>query len=315
MISIIIPVFNTEKYLSQCLDSILHQSYNNWEAIIIDDGSTDNSATIYNQYKIKDSRIKIIKQSNQGVNKARQQGWNYAQGDWITFVDSDDTLPFDALENLVSKIDESTDIILGWLDNLLEPKSDILSIEEYRKRNIARGKIHVGPVAHLYRKEIFSAEVFDIPRNIYMGEDMLMNIRLSFRTNKNVRVINKIVYNYFINNPTNTTNSFRYNIQYEELLHKYRLLSIPQEVHSKYMNEMINIRLYSLILYITQNPFKSDWKSSIFFKELINDINSTHHEINKSTLLLLKSKSAFSRLILIGYRKTVKHILRFKSHD
>lgn len=309
MISIIVPVFNSEKYISRCIESIIKQTYTDWELILIDDGSTDCSYSLCVEYLKIDARISVYKQENHGASKARQHGWSMAKGEWITFVDSDDTLPYDALKLLVSATDSSTDIIVGWLDNCFEPKENILSIDEYRKRNIVRGRIHVGPVAHLYRCSIFSKEVFDIPRSIYMGEDMLMNIRLSFKTDRHVKVVNQIVYNYFIENPLNTTNSFKYNIQYEELLHKYRLLSIPNAYHTKYINEMITIRMYSLIQYITQNPLNTKWKHTLFFKDLIKDINSTGYKLNKSTFLLIKANNLILRLFLIQYRKLVKKIL------
>lgn len=314
MISIIVPIYNAEKYISRCIESILQQTYKEWELILVDDGSKDNSYNICKEYTVNHKNIVAIKQENKGANKARQQGWLHAKGEWITFVDADDSLPYDALENLVSDIDGKTDIIIGWLNNLKFTTDRIISIKEYRSRNIRRGGIHVGPVAHLYRKKIFSNEIFDIPRDIIMGEDMLMNIRLSFNTENNVKIVNKVVYNYYIENPTNTTSSFKLNLAYEELLHKYRLLSIPDKFHQKYMNEMIEIRLYTLIQYITQNPFENKWKKSTFFIELINDINNNNFKTNISTNLLLNTKSSLLRYILIKYRLIIKYYLFLKSY-
>lgn len=314
MISIIIPIYNAEKYIEECINSVLNQTYKNWELILVNDGSTDQSYELCLKYAETNTQIIIIQQENKGANKAREEGWKLAKGEWITFVDADDSLPCDALEYLASAIDEKTDIILGWLNNFKFTSDRILSIEEYRSRNIRRGGIHVGPVAHLYRKKIFSNETFDIPRNIIMGEDMLMNIRLSFNTENNVKIVNKVVYNYYIENPTNTTSSFKLNLDYEELLHKYRLLSIPDKFHQKYMNEMIEIRLYTLIQYITQNPFENKWKKSTFFIELINDINNNNFKTNISTYLLLNTKSSLLRYILIKYRLIIKYYLFLKSY-
>ena len=89
-ISIIVPVFNAAQYLQECLDSILSQSFNDFELILIDDGSTDNSLSICQSYERRDSRIKIISGPNQGVSAARNKGLNVACGEWITFVDPDD---------------------------------------------------------------------------------------------------------------------------------------------------------------------------------------------------------------------------------
>lgn len=314
MISIIIPVYNAEKYIERCINSILNQTYKKWELILVDDGSTDQSYELCSKYAKTNTQIIIIQQENKGANKARQQGWLHAKGEWITFVDADDSLPYNALEYLASAIDGKTDIILGWLDNFKFTSDKILSIDEYRSRNIRRGKIHVGPVAHLYRKKIFSNEIFDIPRNIIMGEDMLMNIRLSFNTENNVKIVDKVVYNYYIENPTNTTSLFKLNLAYEELLHKYRLLSIPDKFHQKFMNEMIEIRLYTLVQYISQNPFENSWRQSTFFIDLINDINNNKFKTNTSTYLLLKTESQLLRYLLIKYRLIIKYFFLVKSY-
>lgn len=91
-ISIIVPIYNTEKYLSECLDSVLSQTHKNFEAILIDDGSTDKSLSIAELYAKNDSRFKIIHQENQGLFAARNSGLKEVTGDWITFLDSDDIL-------------------------------------------------------------------------------------------------------------------------------------------------------------------------------------------------------------------------------
>ena len=89
-ISIVIPVYNSEKYISKCIESVLSQSYSKWELILVNDGSTDNSGTICNHYAEKDTRIKVIHKSNEGVGSARNSGIKQASGDFITFIDSDD---------------------------------------------------------------------------------------------------------------------------------------------------------------------------------------------------------------------------------
>ena len=91
-ISIIIPVYQVEKYIKRCLDSILSQTYSNLEIILIDDGSRDMSGKICDEYAIKDSRIKVIHQDNAGVSVARNKGLDICTGDYVTFVDSDDFL-------------------------------------------------------------------------------------------------------------------------------------------------------------------------------------------------------------------------------
>ena len=97
-ISVIIPIYNVEKYLSQCLESLLNQTYTDWEAICVNDGSSDGCEEIVKQYAERDPRIKIITQDNQGLSMARNNGLKKATGDYIYFLDSDDSIHPQCLE-------------------------------------------------------------------------------------------------------------------------------------------------------------------------------------------------------------------------
>ena len=90
LVTIIIPVYNVEKYLPKCLDSIINQTYNHLEIIIVDDGSKDSSGLICDEYALKDQRIKVLHKKNGGLSSARNAGLDIAKGDYIMFVDSDD---------------------------------------------------------------------------------------------------------------------------------------------------------------------------------------------------------------------------------
>ena len=103
--SIIIPVYNVEAFLRDCLDSVLRQSFPDWEAICVNDGSTDGSAAILEEYTVKDPRIKVITQVNGGLSSARNAGLKAAEGEYILFLDSDDWLEDDALKVLAGKVD------------------------------------------------------------------------------------------------------------------------------------------------------------------------------------------------------------------
>ena len=105
-VSVIIPIYNVEKYLGRALDSLLAQSYQDWEAILVDDGSTDGSATIARQYQDKDNRFILTSQQNQGQAVARNMGIEVADGDYITMLDADDRLSADALEKAVNILDQ-----------------------------------------------------------------------------------------------------------------------------------------------------------------------------------------------------------------
>lgn len=99
-ISLIIPVYNVENYIIRCLESTIHQTYINLEIILVDDGSTDNSGKICDEYALSDKRITVIHQTNQGLSMARNNGIDVATGDYISFIDSDDWIEHDMYEFL-----------------------------------------------------------------------------------------------------------------------------------------------------------------------------------------------------------------------
>lgn len=111
MISVIIPVYNTEKYIKKCIDSVTTQTYRNLEIIIIDDGSKDRSLDICQEMAKNDSRIRVFHQENKGVSSARNKGLDYATGDWISFLDSDDYLDRDFYETLINATSSNVSII------------------------------------------------------------------------------------------------------------------------------------------------------------------------------------------------------------
>lgn len=112
-ISIIVPVYNVEKYLPRCLDSIIGQTFKDWECLVIDDGSTDTSGTICDEYAIEDDRIKVFHRNNSGVSSSRNYGLDMANGEYIIFIDSDDYwIDSDSLDNLISQIRDN-DVVRG----------------------------------------------------------------------------------------------------------------------------------------------------------------------------------------------------------
>ena len=122
-ISIIVPVYKVEKYLCRCLDSIVAQTFTDWECILIDDGSPDNSGKICDEYAEKDGRFRVIHQENAGVSAARNAGLDAARGEWIGFVDSDDWVESNMYEYLYN--------------NALETKSDVVIcgfVGQHKKR-------------------------------------------------------------------------------------------------------------------------------------------------------------------------------------
>ena len=100
LISVIVPVYNVEKYLNKCVDSIIHQTFTNLEIILVDDGSTDKSGPFCEKYAALDQRVKVIHKTNGGLSDARNKGIEKATGDFVTFIDSDDFIELDMIEYL-----------------------------------------------------------------------------------------------------------------------------------------------------------------------------------------------------------------------
>ncbi len=127
-ISIIVPVYNTELYIGKCVDSVLCQSYKNWELLLVDDGSTDNSGKICDSYSGKDDRIKVIHKPNEGVSSARNLGVEAANGDFVTFIDSDDWIESEYLLDFVRMRPKEHSIIVSGMKSQ-DPKREYVSFE------------------------------------------------------------------------------------------------------------------------------------------------------------------------------------------
>lgn len=131
MVSVIVPIYNKEKELGRCIDSITNQTYSDLEIILVNDGSTDNSLTICNMYEKTDSRIEVINKENGGVSTARNSGLKKATGEWIMFVDPDDMLLTDCIERLIQGVRDSDVIVSGYYSKDISNSSYDTIISNY----------------------------------------------------------------------------------------------------------------------------------------------------------------------------------------
>lgn len=181
MISIIIPVYNTENYLHKCLLSVLNQSFTDFEAICVDDGSSDNSLAVLYEYQRMDDRIIIVSQENGGVSKARNTGIKLAHGEYITFIDSDDWIHPQYLEALIEgiKTNQSNMSIISYreINNYAkEIEEDIINPSEHLKtysidQVMNKYKLKSRCWGKLYKKKIIDEERIRFPEGIKIGED------------------------------------------------------------------------------------------------------------------------------------------------
>ena len=212
-ISIIVPVYNVEHYLNRCVDSILSQSYQNFELILVNDGSSDNSGMICDEYAAKDKRIRVIHKKNGGQSTARNAAldWVFSNSDsnWIHFVDSDDWIHSDMLSSLLNAaVTHNVNIAAcGHYDTYGElPDMDLASFsyrecspeEYYTSRNMNA----VMPVAKLYRKSCFAHIRYPVGK---IHEDEATSYRILFAEER--IVLSDMPMYYYFQNPDGTTKS------------------------------------------------------------------------------------------------------------
>ncbi|MCQ2084200.1 MAG: glycosyltransferase family 2 protein [Bacteroidaceae bacterium] len=206
MISVIIPAFNRQAYIEQCIRSALCQTYGDIEVIVVDDGSYDNTGLICDSLANEDARIKVIHQTNGGVSAARQAGTDCANGEWICFLDSDDTLPVNALENYSALFGKEPDIIVSGYSGELDVREFLLGITDYTICPALWGKV--------FKAAFLKAHMPYMSRELTVGEDMIANLVLGLNANR-IATIQEMLYNVTLDNPTSVMNTSRKSFEYE----------------------------------------------------------------------------------------------------
>lgn len=189
MISVIVPVYNVETYLEECLDSIQNQTYTDFEVLLVNDGSTDGSQAICECYCQADKRFRLMNQTNQGLSAARNKGVEISTGEYIVFVDSDDVIKINYLEKLMQYMTEDVDIVeciftvkkMEFLDENIETTTIIFEGDSNEAvKFFPNHTLNVNAVTKLYRREIVEAVPYIdgvIFEDVYCGIGMLKYIR------------------------------------------------------------------------------------------------------------------------------------------
>lgn len=308
-ISVIIPVYKAETFLRNCIDSLLDQTFKEFEIILVDDGSPDLSGEICDEYANKYQNIVCIHQDNAGINKARSAGLKKAKSDWITFVDNDDFLPRDALERLYAQT-KDTDLVIGSFKDL-DVKED-LSLDEYRQGVIDTTLIPPQPWGKLYRRELFSESTFDFPREIDGAEDMIMSIRILFSITRPPHFVRKSVYN-FLRHKSSASHTIKKDLDYELLFDDCRIGSIPSQERGKYMTSVLKNRINGLIGVAIHFPESVARKKHSFFERIYKDIKQFHYEPNLRERILLYSHSILL-IRLVAYQRMIIQSARYRLH-
>ncbi len=177
LISVIIPVYNVEKYLHECVDSVLNQTYKNLEIILVDDGSTDSSGKICDEYIDKDERVTVIHQKNGGLSAARNTGFESSSGDYIYFLDSDDYIAQEAMEKLYGIISKENPDFIFFDSHSFEDSEKGFNIEQrYKRNNVYKTDSGINTLSALQKNKEYHSAVY----LMFFSADFLHNAKLCF---------------------------------------------------------------------------------------------------------------------------------------
>jgi glycosyltransferase involved in cell wall biosynthesis len=227
-ISVIIPVFNTEKYLQRCLDSVLAQTFTNFELVLVDDCSTDRSPAICDEYARKNTNIKVIHNAqNQGSSKARKTGLDVSTGDYVLFVDSDDWIENDMLEAMYNKATSENlnivccDLYLYKIDGMKYKKQKISGSDKISilKQLLTNSVLH-NLCNKLVSKDIYKRVIFPDFSN---GEDWVIIVQAVYYAER-IGFLSKALYHYCLNSESITNSQARRLKCYDELYKNMKII-------------------------------------------------------------------------------------------
>lgn len=321
-VSIIVPIYNCEKYLKKCINSILNQTYKNIEVILINDGSDDSSGKICDRYAKKFTCIKVFHTVNSGVSNARNIGIKNSTGDYIQFVDSDDYIKSTMTEKLLkSALKNNSDMVICGYKTVFKyrTKPEIVDninrdykINDFLYKLLEAQKFNYfnSPVNKLYKANIIKANNIIFRKDISLGEDLIFNLEY-IKCSRNFSTIKECLYIYMVSNNTySLTKKKRLDIwnNCKILFKEYKQTYIDlgfYGIYSKKVNAMIIRQVEILINIIFRGNFSST-EINIILQDVFND-KLLRSIINNMELTLIRHKFLY---FCIKYRKF--KFLKFK---
>lgn len=312
MISIIIPVYRAETFFDDCVSSILAQSFGDFELILVDDGSPDRCPELCDKWAATDDRIKVIHKQNGGVSSARNSGLDIASGEYICFVDSDDTLPVNGLQILMTSIEQiNVDVVFGTFqfqygDKLL-PHASRLPEGKYLFKDVLKDFIDDGTLsgfllgsacAALYKRNVIMANHLRFKEGLKNNEDGLFNFELALVANS-FAVVNSPVYNYRQDNAPSKPN--RMNENFGEKV--FDILDMKEWPKDKYEYDIQKARRKVTLAWWDILHFATDY--SLFKSQAFIRKNVTQPNVRKGINYMRPGKmNLYKRVIfyLMKYR-------------
>ena len=319
LISVIIPVYNTEQYLKRCIESVLKQTYKNIEVILVDDGSTDNSLTICNEYANIDNRVSVIHQRNSGVSTARNQGIEIMKGEYFICIDSDDWIEPNMIETLYNYI-KNNDADISICNFYINKESGEQSIKnEVKKQELILTDIK-GMYENLFDEKMFGGYLWNkliktsiikdntekilFNEKIAIEEDVLFLINVLRRCNKIYYNSSAVLYHYFQRN----SSAVRFSYKLKDLT-KIEVLEEKLKIKERYNIKSLNKLEYDYIFLLNQAIFiaKDNKKNEDIYRKKIKLANKKYFKIAiKEVELKKKIKLVAIEIFPILYSKISK---------
>lgn len=252
-ISIIVPVYNVEKYLRQCLDSIIVQTFTDWECILVDDGSKDNSSSICDEYAHNDNRFKVFHKKNGGVSSARNLGLAEANGNYICFLDSDDRMKPELLRTCTGKIGYSDILIFGF--ERFGCRTDKMILKDLK----VSGKEECKSFLYKLKENGETSEFFCFPWNKLYKRDLLIDHNIQFPTDISLREDEIFAYRYLPYVESIVTIS--------DILVEYN--DEPSGLSAKKINPLKSLALANHLIQQTKCDNSNFSKNILFFRAMV----------------------------------------------
>lgn len=294
-ISIIVPVYNVEKYLDRCVQSLVSQTYDNLEIILVDDGSLDSCPAICDEWASKDNRIKVIHKENSGVSSSRNAGLKLASGDYIGFVDGDDFVDIDMYEKLLNAIlQNNSDMSVCGYKNFYDDKNISKKVHEINLKKLEKNDFYPYFLKIGFKNKDFDIETENIMgsvwrclfnkkriqnltfrEDIFICEDLILMLQV-FKQNLKISVVEECLYNY-VQRKTSSSHSFSARkmdnriLSYKMLIDQFQPLVTSEEIGAyKYH---IYSSLISEVLRYNEKKYLKKLATSDFMKSLTNKEN------------------------------------------
>lgn len=317
LISVIVPIYNVEDYLIRCVESIIHQTYNNLEIILIDDGSTDCCGKICDDYKEKDNRIKVIHKSNGGLSEARNVGLDNMTGTYVTCIDSDDFVSPFYISNLYTALCENhSDMASSWFveyydgdvipnaQQLVGNQQEVLVREGYFKRLLYQDGVEISAWGKLYRSDFFNDVRYPVGK---LYEDVPTTYLLVDKAEK-IAVIPNVDYYYF--QRENSIAQAKFSIRKMDAISHMHILGDFIKTKYPQLKQAFECRYFSAVCNILFQIETSEFQKQK--NELWNEVKKYRFHVLRNPEA--RKKSRLAALVSYGGYHVMKKIYRWNEN-